>query len=348
MSTSDTIRRTIEAFGRPAQDDYRIQPTHHARALEDHVPEIAEILRHSEVQVVARQFEEDDERAITAQARFRQIAGRAGLAVISSAILAVTLVFLGAFYTDAGTRNPGWPFLVAGSLGLILAWLGTMWIHNIREGALLTRWMESRARAESRRLQYFEAVTRPWSVAETSGLPVLQQQLEYFRRYQLDVQVAFYRVRATEHRLSGRRTLALSGWAAFLAGAATGLAGFLGAPYPPLASLASLAILGSALAAYAASRAAMNQDQRNAERYDRTRQALEQIESRLSEVRQAVAAGSRESLAGFVQAVHEQVSLEHRQWLSEADARSVGVRQLDETLASVRPGIKLDSREEKA
>ena len=71
--------------------DFRFATTMNEDASTYEVPEYI----HSRLmpQIMIDFPDEDDERAITAQARFRQIAGRAGLAVISSAILAVTLVF---------------------------------------------------------------------------------------------------------------------------------------------------------------------------------------------------------------------------------------------------------------
>jgi hypothetical protein len=67
---------------------------------------------------------------------------------------------------------------------------------------------------------------------------------------------------------------------------------------------------------------------------------LERIESRLTDVREAVAGGSQEALDQFVNAVHEQLSLEHRQWLSGAEAISGGIATLEETLARLKENIE--------
>jgi hypothetical protein len=113
-------------------------------------------------------------------------------------------------------------------------------------------------------------------------------------------------------------------------------AGVLGAWWPEVASIATFAVVGSAISSFASSKEATNQDRRNAERYARTSEALERIESRLDDVREAVAAGSHEALRRFVKAVHEQLSLEHRQWLEGAEAISEDLAALEEALADSR------------
>lgn len=83
------------------------------------------------------------------------------------------------------------------------------------------------------------------------------------------------------------------------------------------------------------------QNRRNAERYARTADSLDGLYA-LDRVRQAVAAGERESRTEYVAAVHDQLSLEHRQWLAEtAEAsRAVrAVRALAERLDRSEPGV---------
>ncbi len=90
------------------------------------------------------------------------------------------------------------------------------------------------------------------------------------------------------------------------------------------------------MAAYAATREAVNQDRRNAERYGRTLGSLEILRAKLDDVRGGVLAGSQAVLDDYVAAVHEQLSLEHREWLSGAESTRSAIGKLDETLAALQ------------
>ncbi len=335
-SPEELINATIEALGKSAKTDYRITPTTHARELAERAGELAEILRTSEALVAARQYEERDQRARDARDRFGRLTSRARWAVLIAACFAVALMLAGAFAERLQIADRGWVFIALGGAGTVAGALGTMWVFRIREGKLLDEWMQHRAHAETRRLAYFALVTGCRNGSTGSGLPLRLQQLEYFRRYQLEVQVRYYRDRSAEHLAASRRTLAVSSWAVFVSTLSAGLAGVLGAWWPALASLAALSVLGSALSSFASVKESGNQDRRNAERYGRTYESLEQLESKLPAVRHAVTAGSSKALNQFVRAVHEQLSLEHRQWLRGAEAISDGVASLEETLAGLK------------
>jgi hypothetical protein len=312
-------------------DDHRVEPTRHADELAAQSPGLAALLRASTVQFIAARFEEADAASVAAQRDFRRLASRARWAVLLTATVASLLMLAGASQ-GLSVPAPGQIFVALSILGLVVGGLATMWLFRIRQGELLEQWMKTRALAESRRLEYFLAVTQP--VAGDPALNLLQ--LEYFCRHQLDVQIAYYRDRGARHRDSARRILALGGWAVFISTVTVGAAGVLGAVSAPLASIAAVAIVGSALSAFASSLEAVNQDTRNAERYARTRETLEQLASRRDDVRRAVGAGTAEALPQFVAAIHEQLSLEHRQWLEGADARTQGLAVLEETLARTR------------
>jgi hypothetical protein len=192
--------------------------------------------------------------------------------------------------------------------------------------------MTARARAETKRLSYFS------HIVNTSVQPLDRQlellKLEYFRRYQLDLQLAYYKTRRSEHRDSAERTLGISAGSVLVAAIASGAAGVLGALRSEWAALGSVAVFGAALQAFAASRESINQDRRNAERYENTAQALQGLRERLDDVRLGIAAGSPSVLGAYVAAVHDQLSLEHRQWLEGAENMQVAVARLEKALSS--------------
>ncbi len=82
-----------------------------------------------------------------------------------------------------------------------------------------------------------------------------------------------------------------------------------------LTAIAALAIIAKAFVSRISNTEAINQDGRNAERYNRTAVTLKKLRNRLNEVRRQVSAGNFDILSEFVEAVHDQLSLEHRQWL---------------------------------
>jgi hypothetical protein len=197
--------------------------------------------------------------------------------------------------------------------------------------------MGARAAAETRRIRYFDLVTGLTGDAQKGSIPLPLLQLEYFRRYQLDVQMAYYRGRGVDHERTADKLLTLSALAVGLGSFATGIAALLGSAVSPhWVSIAGLGAIAAALSAFASSREAVGQNRRNMERYRRTLEALESLSGKLDDVGMAAAMGEREPLERFVAAVHEQVSLEHRQWLEAAEDTMASVGRLEESLAKLR------------
>jgi hypothetical protein len=115
-----------------------------------------------------------------------------------------------------------------------------------------------------------------------------------------------------------------------------GAAGVLGVADVALTALAGLGVVGTALAAFASTREAMNQDRRNAERYARTLDALEKLKGKLGDVREAAATGPGTLVDEFAAAVHEQLSLEHRQWRETGESSDSAAARLEKALADTR------------
>jgi hypothetical protein len=116
---------------------------------------------------------------------------------------------------------------------------------------------------------------------------------------------------------------------------ATGLAG-IGTVHAAWTSLAAAGLAGQAWSAMVSNEEATAQNRRNAERYGRTRLALDRLYERLDEVRLAVAGGHTEVMTEFVGAVHEQLSLENRQWLEEMHGAGTAIARLEELLSRYR------------
>jgi SMODS and SLOG-associating 2TM effector domain 1 len=331
----EVIEAAGAAIGEGQPDDFVLAPTTHAAELAGKAPALAVLLRTAKIATLARQYERRDRDAGDAQGRFKDAMLWANAAVLATGAIGA-LIMVAGIVEQKFDDTDLWPLLLALGLGaLVSGALASMWLFRVREGHLVEAWMTERAQAESARLEYFASLAKEKTSAP-SALPLGLLKLEYFRRYQLDVQLAFYDRRSRQHRQSADRTLALGGFAAALAAVASGSAGIAASIEAPWAALAAFGVVGTALAAFAATREGVNQDRRNAERYGRTLSALEILRGRLDDVRAGVLAGSQDLLEEYVAAVHEQLSLEHREWLSGAETTRSAIGRMEETLATLQ------------
>lgn len=344
MDDFELIEKAGAAIGDGDQDDYVIAPTRHADALQESAPALARILRRSELTTISRAYEEKDEEAIQAQRVFKQTAGRANWAVFATTCVGALLLMSTPVAGSAGNTVQ----IILGACGIVSGALGSMWLFKIREGHLLERWMTARAGAETRRIRYFDlATTMPAhgpDVSDTAGsahgdIPLPLLQLEYFRRYQLQVQRAYYRRRSEHHRRASDKMLGVSAVAIATASVATGLGGLLGGALDSRwIAIAGFAVIATGLAGFAAAKEAVNQDRRNMERFRRTLETLDGLAAKLDAVRKAAASGDREPVIQFVAAVHEQLSLEHRQWLEASENTTTTLAKLEASLAELKSG----------
>lgn len=190
--------------------------------------------------------------------------------------------------------------------------------------------MTGRAEAETLRLEYFATVTEP--AGDLTDAKRLLLQLEYFRRFQLDTQLTYYKSRGAQHDRAASQAVKTGLFLMMLVAVINAIAGAASGAWTVLALLA---LVAHALASRISGLEAVNQDGRNAERYDRTHSVLARMKSKLDQVRPAVATGDDTVLTGFVEAVHEQLSLEHRQWLKSFDERYSAIGKLEQRLKDV-------------
>jgi hypothetical protein len=318
-------------IGSGSSGDYALSPAEHAAQLSTSAPKLAAILTRSAPVELARQYADADTEARVAERTFKRWIIRANWAVLATATVSALLMAVALLGDSLGALTQT-TLIVLALVGVAVGGIASMSLFRVKEGRLLEDWMTARARAETKRLSYFSYIVN--SSAEPPDLQLEQLKLEYFRRYQLDLQLAYYKTRRTGHRKSAERTLDISAISVLVAAFASGAAGVLGARQSEWAALGSLAVFGAALQAFAAAREAINQDRRNAERYDNTAQALQGLRERLDDVRLGIAAGSASVLGEYVSAVQDQLSLEHRQWLEGAENMQAAVARLEKALSS--------------
>lgn len=336
MEYNQLITAAMDAIGEGEKDDYVIAPTKHADQHAGKAPALARILRRSELSAIARLYEEKDTEAKQAQFVFKRTAGRANWAVFLTAFFSALLLMTVPLATLlAGIVNQLQILLV--SCGFLSGMLGSVWLFKIREGRQLERWMTARAAAEIQRIKYFKLATTLKDDGKDSSIPLPLLQLEYFRRYQLDVQRAYYRRRGADHERATDSLLTLGAFAAAGAPVATGIGGLLrGGLGPEWVSIAGLAVIATALSQFASAKEAVSQDRRNMDRYRITLEALESLSGKLDDVRMAAALGERDLLNKFIAEIHDQLSLEHRQWLKSSEGVTESIAKLEGDLAELK------------
>lgn len=352
MDEKRRVAAATDRIGEATPADEGVRPAVHAAAVQDVAPALAEILRNSRIASVARLYEQCDRDAVDQQRVFKRAAWRASIATLATAGLSA-LLLVGPVLASVVSEDVGrWWFVVIGALAILVGGLAATWLYLVQHGNLLELWMKSRADAEARRSEYFRLVTARVEDASSGAddpaddpaddVPLALLQLEYYRRYQLDGQRAWYRRAGERHRESAGKTLRMSAIAAGVASISAGLSALLGSAIDPnLSIIAVFGVLGTAFASLAGTREGVNQDRRNAERYARTATILEELYGLLNDVRAAVAAGHREALDEFVEAVDDQMTLEHREWLADKDERSHAVVRLQKTLDEQRNPVDL-------
>ena len=94
---------------------------------------------------------------------------------------------------------------------------GGMTARVLGRRSMHSRWYEARGKAEAHRRQLFLAVASAGTSGASAGeVPLLSQKLEYFRRYQIEVQQSYYQLQS-QNNLYGARKAEIARIIAFLA-----------------------------------------------------------------------------------------------------------------------------------
>lgn len=333
----------IEAIGPQRPVDWKLAPKTHAGSLKDSVNAgpLIRILQRPDLEQIIDAYEAADQAALVAQARYKRVARLAAIASFLAIALAAVMLLprTGGVSEGMTTTAVGAQFVCLAVSMLASLWLG--WRKPFEA------WMQQRAEAETQRIRLFRRVTEADEPTNANELPLLPLQLEYFRRFQLDVQRLYYDKRGRQHRAAVRRRLIWRGIALLLilCAALPVLWTLQGKDWlppavtpllvamPPKTELAqrlflSLGLIGGAMQGLLAAQSLISYDERNGARYHDTWQNLEALSGRpLDEARNAAAGGQRERALTLIALAHGQISSEHREWVS---------------LRSVSPELSLD------
>ncbi len=334
----EQIKKARSAIGEDTVDDYKITPTDFPYNLEKNAPELSAILNHSSFLEKAKRYEQHDDLAITSQNKFKDFSHQATWAIGCAAIAGSLLAGLAAANLE---QNDSLIFLLflLGLISTIGGGLAIYRLHQIKSEKLLERWMAARAKAETERLGYFNALSRCLLRDYQTDIYLHLLFVCMFKRYQLEVQRLYYNSRGGDHRKSLEITSKIGAVAALCLALGSGMLGMIGAFLPDLLPFAALGTIGAAISAVASRREDLNQDERNAERYSRTADILSKIAERYDDVLAVINEGKNpEIIIEYVDAVNDQLSLEHRQWTSDASEMSSALSALEESISDLHKG----------
>lgn len=324
----------IDLMGKTRSDDWKLDPRRDATQLPATAVDLGDHLRSSGIQEMMERYARADQHAIAAQERYKRLARLAAIASFSGVLLGtVALLAL--------------QFSVPRSILTVAALTQALLVIISISAALLNArwrpfqsWQEQRAEAENCRISLFDSIADIKINDTLGGRLQLALRLEYFRRYQLDVQHSYYGRRGAEHQANARRSNRWRFIALLLiiAGTASLLWSLRQQAWLPEIVLQvlnhipertqlgqtlflALGIWASALQNLLSAFSLISLDERNASRYLTTASNLGDLKAEpLEEVRKAIEdqpiQNAAEMVKNFVALVHDQISSEHREWIA--------------------------------
>ena len=318
-----------DLIGEPQPDhDWKLEPEAHAARLDDKAIALRRVLDDEAITEIMRRYDRHDKLAGDHQAMYKRY-GRWEIYLGTAAAILGAIVLL---MTDSKSLTPAYnTFRIALLIIQIVCTAGLVsFKYFLQHRKLFVKWQKERSEAETARIELFETACglsgRKWNDAERADdFPLLPLQLEYFVRYQLLVQIAYYSERGAEHEVAANRYIGFGAIVTFVAALAAAIVGFshdLG----DAVSIASLAALVAPILLTAqTSLSRLNQDERNAARYAITHDHLDRLRGKLSDARKKAASGLVEPVHAFIRSANEVISVEHSQWLvQQSEASAVG------------------------
>lgn len=336
---SAITQKAIAAIGEDAPTDWQLNVEVHSESLGQNARLLKQILNAPPFAEIISTFRSADDAAKSAQKFYKRLARLSawtgfGAALFGSLVLmAANALAVGSLLTAAAALQA---VLLIVSLG------SSLLIGSLQP---FEAWMLKRAEAENARASLFDQVMAARGPTDSEDRILLPLQLEYFRRYQLDVQRLYYQQRGAQHAEAARKAW----WWRLVAFLLVLLAAFpvlwsiqgsLTVPAPlqdfingmphrtetMQRAFLGIGIIAASLQGLLAAFAVMSLDERNAARYRSTAENLDALAARpLDEARAAAAVTSeesgatqvaREQVLAFIALAQEQISAEHREWIA--------------------------------
>lgn len=324
-----------KAIGENEANDYILSPKNHIEIYQKSLPNLSKLLSNSEVQFLADEYQILDDEAIQAQTRFKKISAYTRLFIFLTAFFSTTMLIAGslngmAYFDKHLVALPENLLKLSTISSIVCSAISASMIMIIKNGKLLEKWMSKRAEAEEYRLEYFKVI------ASDKNLTTPQDHLtvlEYFRRYQLDMQINFFTERAKELEKKSNKaiiSIAILSGLVILINELTFVSGI------EWTSIATLAIIVQAYAFMINNKELNDQNGKNADRYSKIGLALTKLRSQIDHVKQAISASNFSVLSSYVQAIQEPLYEENKQWLEVMSTSSLALDDLEKHLESYK------------
>ena len=330
--------RARRAVGEHARDDYILRPRKHADLLPPEAGPLKRILSRPEIEDIKAEYDRWDADALRLQGRHMRWGKRGIAAAMMATVVAAFLM------VSPVELTPPQSVLASSFVWLSLC---VSWGHfaAMMVGRPLEAWFKARANAEEYRKRLFESVLAARETTNPGEIAVLPLQLEYFRRYQFEMQCAYFADKSRKAAKRARWTDVV-GWlwavVPFVALALTLAAGVSatgeqGLVHPLVTTLGGLVQsverlsidlwgIGAAMVVAAASAglfaiAQLDNYRRNSVRYGNMLKRLEDemaLDPRLgfSHARAAAEAGEREPVERLVREMHALMTSELAEWVT--------------------------------
>jgi hypothetical protein len=308
--------------------------------LQKACPELAGILGSSAVTTNLRTYERQDAESIRQQSELMREADRANLCLLAAGVTSGVILALSGKLSDAASGSQIQTLTLAlGLLTLVFGAAAAFYGYIARDQGRIVRWQAYRGEAEIARLAVFTTTAER---AAEAGPKAALYGLAVVVRHLLTDQRDWLGARALRHRKSSEATSRWGGLATaltFIGGSgaiATGLA--QGSFWTIWIVLAG--VVGAALGAYSANRGALLRDRANADRYEKTQVALDQLAGRTDEVANTIANGEPKALTAYTDAITDLLSTEHKQWLEGTAQAEAALAKLDDQLDQLSKAAK--------
>jgi len=301
------------------------------------------ILRGSEATRIVAAYEREDRRAIEEQGRFSDVATRLNRTVLVTAGIGSLILALGVLQPGLQQHlDPrfgqviSWVVAVLGFVGLLVGGYAAALLYELNAGDLARDWMQSRARAEQLRSEYFDRLVAHAAKADSA---TQDAALDLVSKHLLQDQLTYFARRGKRHEAAAGHWLRLAAFATGVASvgvAAGGMVGAVGGPW--LLAIAALGAIGTAVVSFAASQEAIGQERERAQRFRNNVDALELLARQIEDVRGAVGRGAADALVTFTAAINQQLALELGRFLEGGESIRASITKLSQQIEKSREG----------
>lgn len=311
-------------IGKQDKNDWIINPKEHAASLPKEAETLKKILRSSKVEMLRQCFDQHNSQAIESQKLYLKQSKRRIIGSTLSVIVGAVILYVQS--TDGILIDfSQYKDIIINTLGVIelgLLAMTTYYVTILKNSNMYEDWMDERSNAENVRIQYFKEITKS---GDKNDIDLAKLQLEYFYHYMLCVQLNYYEGRGEQHKKNANKFTTRTGMLTMIAAVVTAVPATINVAKSSTDIVALLAFISAVVAALTSMQSqlsALNEDQRNARRYQVVYYKLFRLTSELDTVRNTIEQGDRTALETFVKKTNKILAQENQEWQTRKKRKS--------------------------